>query len=159
MFNHLSPLNLGWYYPNSTSQPENRHIPLETFVVEKGGVYRFRFISASGAYSFRFSIDGHPLYVIATDGGDVITKQVDSIVIYPGERYDFYIIASDSQYGGSYWIRFETLEMYNHQHYPVKPQHFEAVLKYAGASVDLPSSTSKHCSWSKPCTVVGLPFL
>ena len=149
----------GWYYHNSTADPENSHVPLETFLVEKYGIYRFRFTSASSAHHFRFSIDGHPLYVIALDGGDVITKQVDFIAIYPGERYDFYIIANDPQETASYWIRFETLEVHDYQNHKVVPQHFEAVLKYKGGHDALPTSIRKHCSWANPCTVVGVPFV
>lgn len=62
------------------------------------------------AQSFRVSIDGHQLYVVAADGCDVVPLIVDMLIISPGERYDFYIDATDPDNTGNYWIRLETLE-------------------------------------------------
>ena len=48
--------------------------------------------------------------VITTDGDDVITQRVESLVVTSGERYDFWIHTNDPQETRSYWIRAETLE-------------------------------------------------
>ena len=77
-----------------------------------GGKYRFRVICTSMTFSFRLSIDNHDLHIIASDGGDVITTKVESLIIASGERYDFWIDASDPIGTGSYWIRAETLERF-----------------------------------------------
>ena len=61
-------------------------------------------------FSFRVSIDEHPLHVIATDGIDVKEMKVDVLIIAPGERYDFWIFAKEGiEEGMSFWIRLETL--------------------------------------------------
>lgn len=86
--------------------------PLETFSVTKGKKYRFRMICASMTFAFRVSIDGHVLNVIASDGEDIKTQQVESIIISSGERYDFWIEANNPQELESYSIRAETLELY-----------------------------------------------
>ena len=87
----------------------------ETFHVKKGQKYRFRVICASMAFAFRISVDRHMLHVIASDGSDVITKTVESVIVGSGERYDFWIEASDPVGEGLYWIRAETLEYYQNE--------------------------------------------
>ncbi len=102
----------GRFYNKSTDEVENGYVPLEVFTVQKGGRYRFRVICTSMTYGFRISIDGHMLNIISSDGHDVVTKTVESVVVFSGERYDFYITADDPQGVGNYWIRAETLERY-----------------------------------------------
>ena len=41
---------------------------LSIFTVESGEIYRFRLIRAQSLYSYSFSIDGHKLTVVGTDG-------------------------------------------------------------------------------------------
>ena len=65
----------GRFY-NRSYVPENPGIPLEEFIVKKGGKYRFRVIVVSMAFVFKISVDNHRLHVIATDGCDVIDKTV-----------------------------------------------------------------------------------
>ena len=50
--------------------------------------------------------------MIATDGSDVRTKRVDSLIIAPGERYDVWIETGDPVDGANYWIRVDTLEWF-----------------------------------------------
>ena len=71
-------LLLGRFY-NRSYVPENPGIPLEEFVVRKGGRYRFRVIAASMTFVFKISIDNHKLHVIATDGCDVIDTVVRTL--------------------------------------------------------------------------------
>ncbi len=104
----------GRRYSNKTGKAD-KPMPLETFTVQRGGKYRFRLISAAMVYPFRVSIDHHVLHVIGSDGSDVTTTPVESIVIQSGERYDFWIEARDSTLDGKYWIRVETLEHYHHE--------------------------------------------
>ena len=42
------------------------------------------------------SIDNHALTIIGSDVGDVEPKEVDSFVIYAGERFDFVVHANGS---------------------------------------------------------------
>ena len=95
----------GWLYNTTTDKPVNSQVPLEVFKVAKGHRYRFRVISATKGIVYEIAIDGHALHVIATDGEDVRTTVVDSLIINGGERYDFYIEAKDPNQIGNYWIR------------------------------------------------------
>ena len=61
-------------------------------------------------FYLRVSIDNHKLNVFAMDGSDVVTRQVESIIVASGERYDFWIDANEDI--DNYWIRAETLEAY-----------------------------------------------
>ena len=61
-------------------------------------------------FMFRLSIDSHPLHVISLDGRDVIERVVESVIVAPGERLDFWIEATDLDLTGLYWIRVENLE-------------------------------------------------
>ena len=72
----MASLFPGRFYDKVTDEVENPFLPLEVFKVEKDGKFRFRVICAAMTYSFRISIDGHMLNIIATDGRDVVTKQV-----------------------------------------------------------------------------------
>ena len=83
---------------------------LSVFTVEKGKKYRFRLIGAQGLYAYKFSIDGHKLTVVATDGYWTRPEtEVDYIIIHTGERFDFILDAN--QRVKEYWMRAETLEI------------------------------------------------
>ena len=59
---------------------------LSIFVVERGKSYRFRLIGAQGLYAYKFSIDGHKLTVVGTDGYWIEPqKDIDYIIIHSGE--------------------------------------------------------------------------
>lgn len=73
-------------------------------------MYRFRLISAAMTYGLEVSIDNHQLHVIATDGSHVTKTTVDSLIVFSGERYDFWVNASDIRDLGRYWIRVKSLE-------------------------------------------------
>ncbi|XP_043504919.1 laccase-5-like [Polistes fuscatus] len=98
---------LGQYTgPNAT--PVNG-IEMAYFNVAKGIRYRFRMINSFGTVcASEFSIQGHKLTVIATDGEDVQPVVVDKIISLTGERYDFVLNAN--QNSGSYWIQLRGLD-------------------------------------------------
>ena len=102
----------GRHYKYDGFRPDNPYIPLEVFEVRRGGKYYFRMICSSQELTFSVSIDNHPLHVVATDGADIVTKTVDVIIISPGERYDFWIDATDPEGLGLYWIRAVTMELF-----------------------------------------------
>ncbi|ESO89918.1 hypothetical protein LOTGIDRAFT_124140, partial [Lottia gigantea] len=77
--------------------------PLEIFTVFSGNQYKFRWISAGSLYPFRISIDNHNITIIASDGYDIEPFTAESLIINPGERYDFYITAD--QPTNNYWVR------------------------------------------------------
>ena len=148
----------GWRYSNSSGPPDNPNVPLETFVVAANGTFRFRMASASMAFGFRISIDNHPLHMIAMDGHDISTTVVDAFLIFPGERFDFYIVADDPRGVGNYWMRYETLEEYDGNMNPVTPHHMESVLRYEDADEVFPNTTARECTTDERCIVLNCPF-
>lgn len=78
--------------------------PYEIFNVNFGSKYRFRIIN-SGFLNcpLEISIDNHTMTIIASDGHYINPIQVDSLVSYAGERFDF--ILNADQPSGNYWLR------------------------------------------------------
>lgn len=58
-----------------------------TFTIPSGGLLRFRIVNASTSRFYRLSLEDHPFYLIATDGGS-IAKPVElrELLLSPGER-------------------------------------------------------------------------
>ncbi|KAG5670510.1 hypothetical protein PVAND_000769 [Polypedilum vanderplanki] len=82
--------------------------PLEVFTMTPGKRYRFRSITAF--YSVcpaQLTIEGHTMTIIATDGEPVHPVNVNTIISFSGERYDFVINAD--QPVGAYWIQLRGL--------------------------------------------------
>ncbi|TDL26555.1 laccase [Rickenella mellea] len=109
--------------------------PLSVVNVQHGKRYRFRLVSISCDPNFTFSIDGHKLTVIESDGISVQPYQVDSIQIFAAQRYSFVLNAN--QPVNNYWIR----ALPN-----IGPVGFDggvnsAILRYAGAPVADPTTT------------------
>ena len=148
---------------------------LSIFTVESGKIYRFRLVGAQGLYSYSFSIDGHKLTVVGTDGYWIEPeKEVDYIMIHPGERYDFLLNATETS--KDYWIRAETMEInQNSQGPPYKSLGHvaEAILHYKqdGESPDPDANVPSHryeeiknnsplrlCTQKNPCKAVNCPF-
>lgn len=75
--------------------------------------YRFRVIHAGAEKPLRVSIDDHKLRVFASDGYKFKYKndeypKVESIVLNPGERYDFFLKTfshANVNRNPNYWIR------------------------------------------------------
>ena len=154
---------------------------LSVFNVDPGKVYRFRLIGAINNYLFRFSIDEHQLWVVATDGHWVQPVPVDYIALQSGERYDFLLITkSDSQAKQNYWIRAETQEIYEKDYknptggqppYPMKLDHAaEAILHYNLPGASQPTSKdyvsikensipiNSTCTPSNRCVMMNCPW-
>jgi len=71
----------------------------------QNGEYVFRIINGGGIFSYFFSIDGHKLQVIGTDGGPVKPYDTDVILIGAGERYDVRINFNITKPMQNAWIR------------------------------------------------------
>ena len=146
---------------------------LSVLNVEGGKQYRFRLVGAQGDFAYKFSIDGHKLTVVGTDGYWLEPiKEVDYIIIHSGERYDFLLDASQTSVE-NYWIHAETLEADFSQPGPPFPSlgnKVEAILHYKQGSDDqgkIPSSEyeeikelspSRQCTEATPCIAVNCPF-
>ena len=121
--------------------------------------YRFRLIGAQNRFIYRFSIAGHKLIVVGTDGFLTRPLEVDYVFIHTGERYDFLLKAKTGQdsFRDNYLILAETLDG-NDAHTA------EAILSYA----DEPPPTSDYenieasafgrCSESRRCEALNCPF-
>lgn len=57
-----------------------------------GGLIRLRLLNASNARIYRLALEGHPLVLIATDGGAIGAPQtLKELVLAPGERADLLV--------------------------------------------------------------------
>ncbi|XP_048741744.2 uncharacterized protein LOC125655475 isoform X1 [Ostrea edulis] len=137
-----------YYHPITRVHNE---APLDVFNVDGNKRYRFRVINAAAMYPYRISIDSHPLTVIATDGYYIKPVVVESVIIHPGERFDFVIHANESI--GNYMIRGHTLEVN-------RRTIADAILRYNGADQAYKniSSTEAQCLTSNKCLVLNCPF-
>ena len=147
---------------------------LSIFTVEWGKIYRFRLIGAQSLYSYSFSIAGHKLTVVGTDGYWINpVEEVDYIMIHPGERYDFLLRAKATI--NDYWMHAETMEINQSTGPPYETLGHvaEAILHYKkdDDSVDpddnVPSTTYQaikdsspvtECTQQEPCNAVNCPF-
>ncbi len=145
---------------NGRGRKENNTLtPLSTFSVVRGRMYRFRIIGAISIFPFKFSIDGHKLIVISSDGDVFQPKEVDYIVIHSGETYDF--ILNANQNAMNYWIRADTLE-----DTAAEDEHSaRGILTYGNANQL--SWTSKYsnvldvrrsCTEGEKCKVLNCPY-
>ncbi|KAH6897935.1 laccase 10 [Coprinopsis sp. MPI-PUGE-AT-0042] len=83
--------------------PGGPKTPIEIMNVKRGTRYRFRLISMACEPHYRFSIDGHNLTIIETDGQPTEPHTVQEIQIFAGQRYSFVLEAN--QPVSNYWIR------------------------------------------------------
>ena len=139
---------------------------LRVYEVVHGRTYRFRLIHTGIHYAFFFSIEGHKLTVMATDGYVVQPVEVDYIGLHSGERYDFLVEANQAR--GDYWMKAETFEadfysgtgspFLHHNH------NAEAILHYFGSEKPKPTQFSnipqypKECTQENPCKMINCPF-
>ena len=138
---------------------------LNCFNVSQGGRFRFRLIGAQTSYSYRFSIEGHSLIVVASDGSPINSiEDVDYVIVHPGERYDVVVHANNEEIR-NYWIWAETLEdevNSNTQvfHNPISKHRAEAILHYTeyNAMNITEINETKTCTPSSKCKAVNCPF-
>ncbi|KAF9493097.1 hypothetical protein BDN71DRAFT_1607093 [Pleurotus eryngii] len=109
--------------------------PLAVIHVKRGSRYRFRLVSISCDPNHVFAIDGHDMTIIEVDSVNTQPLVVDSIQIFPGQRYSFVLTAN--QQVDNYWIRASP---------NLGPQGFagglnSAILRYVGAPSANPNSS------------------
>lgn len=72
--------------------------------IRPGGWARLRLINASPSRFYRLSVEEHTLLQVATDGGSLAApREVDELLLLPGERAD--LMVRGSRPGGSYALR------------------------------------------------------
>lgn len=58
-----------------------------SMTINQGGLLRLRFLNASSSRFFWLSLEDHPFYLIATDGGAIAEPiELDDLILAPGER-------------------------------------------------------------------------
>ena len=137
---------------------------LNTFTVQQGFRYRFRIIGAQALYAYKFSIEGHKLTVIATDGNRINSiANVDYVIVNTGERYD--VVVNANQQVRKYWILAETLEVDNGSRVfnnPISHHRAEAILQYEGATLFNSSNSFIRYTWEcttfNKCHFVNCPY-
>ena len=173
----------GWRYtpgpPNGNqalcTRESAQNTPLAVFNVTQGNRYRFRLIGAQSAYAFRFSIQGHKMTLLSSDGVPVqetVSQQeeLDYIIINSGERYDVLVQAdlpSPRIDTGYYWMIAETLEDPDmlEETYCVIGHRAYAILHYTDQAGTLtwPPRESEYnpidrCPQNTPCFMANCPF-
>jgi len=124
--------------------------------------YRFRLIGTQSIYALRFSIEGHKLTVISSDGFKINSiANVDYVIVNTGERYDV-VVDTGGKDIRDYWMLAETLEVDNGDCFnnPVPVHRAEAVLHYEGSvtsSIQHPPRTWT-CKEHSKCLAVNCPF-
>ncbi len=116
------------------------HPPVEVFNVKEEVRYRFRVISGAASFcNMQFSIEGHSLLMIASDGGSFQPLAVDYFRISSGERYDFVLTTNQSI--GNYEIRVVGLPCENATGGPTKQVaflHYDGATEVNASEVTLP---------------------
>ena len=145
---------------------------LKVFSVQPGQTYRFRIVGSMSIFAFRFSIDGHRLTVIATDG--IYTQPVvaDYVVIHAGERYDVLVTTNQTEQT-DFFMRAETLEAQVNfftdpvplpPYAPLPGHEATAILHYEGSAIPLGpdyaniTEIPKTCTENFPCIAVNCSF-
>jgi len=138
---------------------------LNCFNVSQGGRYRFRLIGAQAFFAYRFSIEGHSLTVVASDGSPINSiKDVDYVIVHPGERYDVVVHVNNTEQR-NFWIWAETLEDESNStnkvlYSPINKHRAEAILHYTEYNgIDIAEiNETKTCTPSSKCKAVNCPF-
>ena len=152
-----------YYSENKTCRYDLDVTELNHFTVSSNYLYRFRLIGAQSAYAFKFSIQGHNLTVVATDGNHIEPiKDVQYVIVNSGERYD--VIVNTSVHDvKDYWILAETLEIPLDDadegfYVPIPLHKAEAVLHYGGAIEPITEPSNTWNCTEMMCKVVNCPF-
>ena len=146
----------GQYFDPQTNESSST-TPLETLMIYGGNysTYRLRLINGGTAFALKFSIDGHALHVIASDGIPFAQPMiVDQLIIGIGERFDAMIVNTTVMDNSlNYWIRVDTMDKNNNPRW-----HGRAILQYTANNV-IPTTTRQNCTVFQPCRILNCPFI
>ncbi|KAJ7054230.1 laccase [Mycena amicta] len=110
--------------------------PLAVISVKQGLRYRFRLVSMSCDPYFTFQISQHQMTVIEADGISQQPVTVDSLQIFPGQRYSFVLVANKKV--DNYWIR----AIPDYVNTGFQNNTNSAILRYVGAPKSDPTTNS-----------------
>ncbi|XP_045167091.2 uncharacterized protein LOC123530385 [Mercenaria mercenaria] len=142
----------------------NNGAPLERFKVRSGSLYRVRIIGAMTLYPMRVYIYGHRLTLRTSDAYNVDREAVQSIIVHPGERYDFYwqAPAASEVTSKELLLIAETIETPESLGFS-KYHAAEAVLEFEDftgptPSPNPPNSRRETCTPSSKCPTFNCPY-
>lgn len=134
---------------------------LEVFKVEPNKYYLFRVIGANAGHPLEIRVGGHKMTIIASDGNKIKPiKDVDSLIVNSGERYDFYI-KTKSTNTTNYYIAVKTLETLDYDFKKRSEINYAvAILEYTDVNKIKPicSDACTACDPSRRCRKVNCPF-
>ena len=166
----------GWLFQplnNASCMPVD-NVPLTFFQVERGKAFRFRVVGTPDVYSFRLSVQGHKLVMLATDGVPTRSnpEKVDFIIVHSAERYDFLLNATEnSDSDGYYWLILETLDtassLQSRGIECLRGRRSYAIVKYSDAKdlttwppdIDYDPTVDRDCYSDNSCIALNCPFL
>lgn len=144
---------------NGLGRFNNSRNNLTTYNAVPGRVHCFRAMNTATSLPLRVSIDNHPLTVFASDGAEFDAVVMESVIVHPGETFDFAISETSAGLGNRYWVRAETLEAASARTpwAPGRNNSALAILHYDGAPPRAdPTSGRDDCS--ARCQVLNCPF-
>lgn len=112
-----------------------------TMSVKAGSTYRLRVINTAIQSTFKFSIDGHKMKVIAADFVPLEGYEADVISINEGQRYD--VLVTFDQAPGNYWMRADNAQECAQL---IQWNNIKGIISYEQASSGLPTSTAYNYS-------------
>ncbi|CAF2850535.1 unnamed protein product [Rotaria sp. Silwood2] len=144
----------GQYFDPRATNDNSSTTPLEILSISDSNysTYRLRLINGGSVFSLKFSIDEHPLQVIASDGVPFTEPLiVDQLIIGLGERFDV-LINRKIMNSVNYWIRVDTMDKNNNPRW-----YARAILQYTHES-RMPTTSQKNCTVLEQCRILNCPF-
>lgn len=149
---------------NGKGRLNNAITPISIFDVRRNMNYRFRVIGAQNHFAYKLSIEGHQLYVIATDGNGngstlIRPQAVDFLIVHSGERYDFIPRITGTAQQDDYWIvaQMVGIDDQNNRQWTNLTNPAVALLRYDPSSEfdwrSLPISDPPVPTCNDPCTI------
>ena len=150
---------------DENGQTRIRPQSLNYFNVTRGNRYRFRLIGAQESNPYRFSIEGHKLTVITSDGSPIKPiSDVEYVIVNGGERFDVVVHANNTEQK-NFWIWAQTIADINLSknevfYNPIDKHRAEAILHYTDvASMDIADITDTwECNPQSTCKAVNCPY-
>ena len=106
-----------------------------SFKVEPNKAYLFRVIGSNSGLALQIRVGGHKMTIVSVDGNKIKPiKNVDSLIVNAGERFDFYIETKDYDDQTNYFIVVKTTETTDFFYNKLDYDNFGlAILKYRNA--------------------------
>ncbi|KAH3726237.1 uncharacterized protein LOC127852960 isoform X2 [Dreissena polymorpha] len=138
----------------------NNGSPLPRFQISSGVTYRFRIIGAMTLYPMRVSIEGQTFTIRGSDAFDIERTTVQSLVIHPGERYDFVWQGPSNTSQKQYMLVAETIETpesLNNNKYHAAEAILEMVDVTGPVNLNPSKAAPPNCNIIN-CTVLNCPY-